>query len=396
MKKIIVNLLCGGFFILAAAGFAGCTSTAQSRVDELFPRQEQARILGPRGVVELIALDGEDVSSLADLMSGTPPGLPPGQHSLEFYFGTWGTVSVPGKTTTSTVYSSGNVSVTSSRTQTDTAISYKRVSDLMTAEYEFKPGRAYGFVNGDDGKPIIYEAGYSDWYWQWRVETKKPEETLVTIEDEHGFVWREGSWPFILVIDGEPYLHFVNGQEYEIVLLPGPHTFAIIDKKDPLNEAISASFEMVVAAGEAEFEIQGEGPLFTVVELSEEARAAAKQAEAGAEVKKAEDADAAMRRDFPLANAARKPGPGESVLEIKVDLMFGLGISIPFFLDGKPVANLQNDESIRVIIPNGRHTISVRDDGYAVEEFTAKSNLVTAAWEQNLWVSLNVEVKPLD
>jgi hypothetical protein len=393
MKKTVVNLLCGGFLtLLFVAGFTGCTSAAQSRTDELFPRHEQARIMYGSGVVELMTLDGEDASSTVDVMSGTPPGLTPGTHSLDFYFGTWGTVSTPGGTTSTTVQT-GNLSVTTTRTQTNTSVAYKRISELLTIQSEFKPGRAYAIITGDDGKPFIYEAGYSDWYWEWRVENKKPEETLVTIEDEH---WRiaTGPWPYLLAIDGDPSLFFSYGQEYDIVLTPGPHTFTIIDKKDPLNETVSASFELEVPAGEVEFEVRGEGPKFIIVELSEEAQAAAAQAEAETEVKPAEDDEAAMRRNFPLADS-RKPGPDESVLEIKLDLVIGLGMTTPFALDGKPIANLKNDESIRVIIPNGRHTISARGGAWT-EDFTAKSNLIIATLEQFLMVSFEIEVKPLD
>jgi hypothetical protein len=395
MKKMVINLLCGGFFmLLVAAGFAGCTSAAQSRADELFPRHEQARIMYGSGVVELMTLDGEDASSIADVMSGTPPGLTPGKHSLEFYFGSWGTVATPGATTTSTVRS-GNVSVTTSRTQTNTSISYERTSDLLTLESEFKPGRAYALINGNDGNLIIYEVGYSDWYWEWRVDTKKPSETLVTIEDEH---WRaaDGIWPFVLLIDGEPSLFFTSGQEYEIVLTPGPHTFAVIDKVDALNEAISVSYEIDIPAGEAGLEVQGEGKRFTIVEASAEALAAAKKAEDEAKAKTVDNTEAAMRLAFPIADASRRPGPGESILEMKVDVVFGLGLTFPFALDGKPIANLQNDETIRVIIPNGRHAISVQNDRTA-ETFIANSNLISATWEQGLLlVSLNVEVKPLN
>lgn len=393
MKKMVINF-CGGFFmLLVAAGFAGCTSAAQSRADELFPRQEQARIMYGSGVVELMTLDGEDASSIADVLSGTPPGLTPGKHSLEFYFGTWGTVATPGATTTSTVRS-GNVSVTTSRTQTNTSISYERISELLTLESEFKPGRAYALINGNDGNLHIYEAGYSDWYWEWRVSTKKPSETLVTIEDEH-YRRADGIWPFMLLIDGDPSLFFSSGQEYEIVLTPGPHTFAVIDKVDPLNEAISASYEIDIPAGEAGLEVQGEGKRFTIVEMSAEALAEAQRAEAEAEAKNAEGTEAAMRLAFPIADASRRPGPGESILEMKVDVVLGLGITFSFTLDGKPIANLQNDETIRVIIPNGRHTIAVQNDRTA-ETFIANSNLISATWEQGLLlVSLNIEAKPL-
>jgi hypothetical protein len=196
-------------------------------------------------------------------------------------------------------------------------------------------------------------------------------------------------------------LFLAYSQKVEIVLTPGPHTFAIIDKKDPLNEAITASFELNIAAGEADLIVQGKGTQFSIMELSEEALAEARQAEAESAAAEAERAAreaeeklAAIRREFPLADS-RKPGPGESVLEIKLDWVAALGITVPFAIDGKPVAELENGDSVRLIIPDGKHTISAQDNRWT-ENFTAKSNQIFATLKQFMWYHFDIEEKPLN
>jgi hypothetical protein len=358
-------------------------------------------------MIELISLDGEDVSSTADVMSGTPPGLTPGRHSLEFHFGTWGAKSGPGQTTTSTVYRSGNVSVTSTRTQTNTYVSYERTSDLLAAEGDFKPGRAYALVVGADGKPVIYDAGYSDWYWQWRVETKKPEETLVTIEDEHSQFRRQGPWPFVLVIDGDPSLFFSIGGEKEIVLSPGRHTFAVIDKLDPLSEAISASNELDIASGEAAIEIRGSGKEFIILD-AETADAVEAVGEAAAE-KAAEDTEAEARRAVSLsakfpAVSGTAVGPGESILEVVIDYTIAPPREpLEIVLDDEPIMrSMEKTASMRFKIPNGPHKITAINSNKLIgqettEAFSANSNLISATLTQSFLFSDDIEIeeKPL-
>jgi hypothetical protein len=401
MKKTMAIPLLGGLCILlAAAGFSGCVSAAQEKADALFPRHEQARLVSSGGILEITSIDGEERSTTMDVLMGGTPGLTPGTHSLEFYFGAAGTTTVPGATTTSTVYSSGNLSVTSSKTQNTSAVTYERVSDLLTVENDFKAGRAYMLAGGADGKPLIYEVGYSDWYWQWRVQSKKPEETLVTIEDEH-FQVRQGPWPFILLIDGEPSLFFHMGQEYEIALSQGRHAFAVMDKKDPLATAISASHELDIGSGPIAIEIRGSGTEFAIVDAD---------ADVAAEEKAAADKETGARKavalsaKFPEA-AGNNAGPGEAILEVVIDYTFSPPREpLEIFVDGEPIMRTQEKQAtMRFRIPNGKHTIMSRNANSLVlpettEEFTAASNLIRATLTQGFISSDDIEIeeKPLN
>jgi hypothetical protein len=405
MKKTILTPLCGGLCILlAAAGFAGCVSAAQEKADALFPRHEQARLISSGGIIELTTLDGEERSTTLDVLMGSTPGLTPGTHSLGFYFGTAETTSVPGAATSTTVYSSGNLSITSTSRQDTTAVTYKRLSELLTIENEFKAGRAYTLVSGADGKPLLYEVGYSDWYWQWRVESRKPEEALVTIEDEH-YRFAQGPWPFMLLIDGEPSLFFFMGQEYEIALSKGRHTFAVIDKKDPLSETIAASYELDIVSDEAAIEIRGSGKEFTIVdggveEAEEDKQAAVQTAD---NKKAAVKSVAALSAKFPEASG-NSVGSGESILEVVIDYTFDPPVEpLEILLDGEPLMHTRvKAASMRFRIPNGPHKIMSRNTNNMVwpettEEFTANSNLIRATLTQGFISSddLEIEEKPL-
>jgi hypothetical protein len=395
-KTMTIPLPCGLFILFFAAGFSGCVSSAQEKADALFPRHEQARIAGGGSLgIDVSTIDGEELSAISSAFLWELPGLAPGRHSVGFYFVRQGTATVAGPTTTSTLYSSGNLSVTKTTTSTQSHATIERASDLLTVENDFTAGRLYALANGADAKPLIYEAGYSDWYWQWRVESKKPEETLVTIEDEH-YKFAQGPWPFILLIDGDPSLFFPAGQEYEIVLSQGRHTFAVIDKKDPLAGAVSASYELDIGSEEMEIEIGGSGKEFTLVDVAVEEKAA-------------DDAEAAVRKavalsaKFPAAfnNAV---GPGESILEVIVDYTFEPPVDpLEIFLDDEPIMRTgEKQTSMRFKIPNGPHTILARNTNKLVgqetsEEFTAKSNLISATLTQGLVFSDDIEIeeKPL-
>jgi hypothetical protein len=393
MKKRAIHPLWGGLCILlVAAGFSGCVSSAQEKADALFPRHEQARIAGGGGLsIEVTTYDGEELSAISSALLWELPGLTPGRHSVGFYFVRSGTTSVAGPTTTSTIYNSGNFSVTSTSTSRQNYVTLERVSDLLTVENDFEAGRLYALVNGGDGKPIVFDAGYTDWFWQWRVESKKPGETLVTIEDEH-YQFAQGGWPFILLIDGERALYFVVGEEKEIVLSQGRHTFAVIDKKDPLSETIAASYELDIGSEEAGIEIRGSGKKFTLVDAAVEEKAADDAASAA---KKA----VALSVKFPEA-AGNAVGPGESILEVIIDYTFEPPREpLEIFVDGEPVMRTREKRtSMRFRVPNGPHEIMAKNTNKLVgqetsEEFKANSNLIRATLTQGLVFSDDIEIE---
>jgi hypothetical protein len=388
------------FFLAILAGTISCASAAQRRVDAQFPRQEQALVVpgGDFGVmVEII--DDEKISTVAAYLVGANPGLGPGKHRVGFYFMKAGTASGPASTETTTVYSSGNLSVTSTKTTRDTYATYEKASELLFIEEDFKAGRLYCIGHSPNLEPVVFDAGYSAWYWDWRKNSIKTDEALVAINDEH-WEFNPKAWPFVVVIDGEPALLLSRGEKRDIVLTKGRHTFSIIDKKNPRNEVITAETEVDIANDDFAIEIQGAKELFVIVAVEEKQKRTEAQKGELAEEKAQTKKGKAVSSKYPEVFDS-SVGPGESILELNVKTSFALGTQ-EFCVDGEPIMLLSGKRAqVRFKIPNGTHTLSIDKGGYSwyngkSKDFTAESNLVIITIDQGLMLTdFDVEQKEL-
>jgi hypothetical protein len=394
MKNRFVNHTGTALFVLAIlAGLACCASAAQKKVDAQFPRQEQA-LVAPGGnfgiMVEVI--DGEKISTTAAYFIGANPGLGPGKHRLGFYFMKSGTASGPASTQTTTLYSSGNLSVASTRTTSNTYATYEKASELLFIEEDFKAGHMYCVGHVGTLEPVVFDAGYSPWYWDWRGASIKADEARVTIDDEH-WEFNPQPWPYVVAIDGEPALLLSHGEKRDIVLAKGRHVFSIIDKKDPRNEAITAETTVDIINDEAAIEIQGAKEFFAIVD---------------ADAQKSDSAEGTAQTKNERAVSSKYPeifdgsvGPGESILELNVKASFALGTQ-EFCVDGEPILFLSEKRAqARFKIPNGPHTLSIDKGGYSwyngkSKDFAAESNLIIITVDQGLMkTDFDVEEKAL-
>jgi hypothetical protein len=405
MKNRFINHRGNFFFILAIiAGISSCTSTAQKKVDARFPRQEQALVVpgGNFGImVEII--DGEKISTTTAYLIGANPGLGPGKHRLGFYFMKSGTASRPTGTQTTTLYSSGNMSITSTKTTSETYATYEKASELLFIEEDFKTGHMYCIGHTSALEPVVFDAGYNAWYWDWRKNSIKADEASVAIDDEH---WEFGplAWPYVVVIDGEPALFLSRGEKRDIVLTKGRHTFSIIDKKNPRNETITAETEVDIIDDEAAIEIQGAKEVFAIVTVD-----AADVRKERREAEKEESAEQRTQTKKGKAISSKYPeifdsavGPGESIVELNVKTSFALRTQ-EFSIDGEPMMLLSGKRArMRFKIPNGAHTLSIAKGGYSYyngksTDFTAESNLIIITIKQGLMMTdFDVERKSLN
>jgi hypothetical protein len=294
-----------------------------------------------------------------------------------------GTTSRPGATQTTT-YSSGNLSVTTTRTPSNTYATYEKDSELLFGEEDFKAGHAYCLARASDLEPVLFDAGYSAWYWNWRKNSIKPDEALVTIDDEH-WEFNPEAWPYVVVIDGEPALFLSRGEKQDIVLTKGPHAFGIIDKKDPRNGTVTAETTVDIANDAVSIEIQGAKEVFAVVDAgAQKEETAGQQTQTQTETKTGK----AISSKYPevFDNAV---GPGESIVELNVKTSFALGTQ-EFCIDGEPVMLLSGKRAqVRFRIPNGAHILSIDKGGYSwyngkSKDFTAESNLIIITIDQGL------------
>jgi hypothetical protein len=393
MKNRFSNYRGTSLFILAIfAGIAGCASEAQKKVDAQFPRQEQVLVVpgGDFGVM-VEEIDGEKISTTAAYLGGANPGLGPGKHRLGFYFMKAGIVTGPGTKQTST-HSSGNVSITTSRTTSDTYAINEKASELLFIEEDFKAGHTYCIDHTAALEPVVFDAGYSVWYWDWRKNSIKTDEALVTIDDEH-WEFSPQAWPYVVVIDGEPALLLSHGEKRDIVVTKGRHVLSIIDKKDPRNEAITAKTVVDITHDKLAFEVQGAKEVFAIV---------------GAGTQKKELTEQTAQTENGKAISSKYPvvfdnsvGPGESILELNIKTSFALGTQ-EFCVDGEPIMLLSEKKAqARFKIPNGAHTLSIDKGGYSYyngksTDFTAESNLIIITIKQGLTrTDFDVEKKSL-
>jgi hypothetical protein len=405
MKKSFKKLLYVSIFILIlAAGFSGCASASayQEKTDALFPRHEQAivREASMSGeLTDIAVIDGEElpISILGE--SAVPPGLTPGKHSLGFYFVQLDQPSAPAApatTTTTTTRVNSRTTVTTSRT-TAPAGGYvniptmTRISELITTESDFKPSKIYLMYTDAGKKPFFVDAGFSGWYWEWRLENKKANETVITIEDERAWASLNVPEPFMLLIDGELALWLGGRQQYDIVVSQGSHTFAIIDKSDnPRSETISVSREVNIFGEEMEIDIQGaQKNQFEFINLTAKEKTIAE---------KELDAKVGLVLKETSSNLPPAPdntvSPGESILEVSMDLFMSFEMQV--YLDKKPIMNFAEDGTLRGKIPNGHHEISI--GGYYSDEaeFDADSNLISVSVDVGLFgPDTKIEKKPL-
>jgi hypothetical protein len=365
MKKTSVYRagFAGGLVLLLTAGFAGCTSSAQKKIDAALPRQEQAQLLVNPNFFEVAGLDGEKMTNYWYSI----PGLTPGRHTVDFYQGSITATTVASGPATSTTVKSGNMTVTSTSQPTQSYASFRRSSGLLSLAHEYEAGKACLLTNDAEGKPLILPAGYTEWYWEWRKASKKAGESLLTIKDGH-HLFADGAWLFMVFIDGELYTYFDMGQKKEIILSKGSHTLSIVDKKDPLAETVSFSVELNIQDDEVDLEITGSKQVFSV------------QSAAAA----------------PLVSGADPGVPaaaGESVLEVHIVKRSSLAAEI--LLDGTPLVSSKEREAVqRFKIPNGAHTITGKLFSYpsAAKTFTANSNLIVATFKQGAFTnSLEIE-----
>jgi hypothetical protein len=401
MKNRFINHTGIFLFCLAVlAGFTCCASAAQKKVDARFPRQEQA-LVAPGGnfgiMVEVI--DGEKISTKAAYLIGANPGLGPGKHRLGFYFMKSGTTAGPATTKTTTLYSSGNMSVTSTKTTHDTYATYEKASELLFIEEDFKAGHMYCIGHTAALEPVLFDAGYSAWYWDWRKNSIKEDEAPVVINDEH-WEFNPQAWPYVVVIDGEPALLLSHGEKRDIVLTKGRHTFSIIDKKDPRNGAITAETVLDITDDEAAIEIQGAKEVFSIIDAGVRKEGLKAQKKELAEQEAQTEKGKAISSKYPEVFGSNV-GPGESIVELNIKTSFALGTQ-EFSIDGEPIMLLSGKRAqIRFKIPNGAHTLSIDKGGYSwyngkSKSFTAESNLIIIAIDQGLMATdFDVEKRPL-
>jgi hypothetical protein len=236
------------------------------------------------------------------------------------------------------------------------------------------------------------------------VKNKKPDETVVTIDNDH---WQANAIrPFILLIDGESVLHFLGNQEYDIVLSPGRHAFAVIEKNDPLDETLIPLGELDIGAGEMELYIEGEGSVYSVVDSGGVDGGGATKGERKAAAEQTEKNFVPQFRQY----SGGRPGQDEAVLKISCDaVFFWIYPDVYFWLDDQPVTFRESKDEISFIIPNGRHKIRAtiwgaqdwsKDSRFFKEaEFTANSNLLSVVYDVGWGISygadLEVEEKKL-
>jgi hypothetical protein len=369
MKKVVVNLMGNTLLtLLIAAGFTGCTSSPQKKIDALMPRQEQAQLLVNPSFYQIVGLDGEKMSNYWHAL----PGLTPGRHSVDFYQGTITTTTTysgPAVSTTRVV--SGNMTVTTTTQQRQSSAKFVRSSGLLGLENDYEAGKAYLLTNDAGGKPVIIPAGYTEWYWKWRRASKKADEAFLAINDEH-YRFADGPWPFQFLLDGELYTYFDMGQKKEVAAPKGRHTLSIIDKKDPLSETVSVSAEIDINEDEVSIEIIGTRNVFNIKSTAVQSRFETAPGNAGE--------------------------AGESILELQFSKKSTMALDV--FLDDELILSSKEKElNKRINIPNGPHSITVKLFSYPSvrKEFTAASNLIIASFKQGLVTnSLEIEEKPAE
>ncbi|MDR2079685.1 MAG: hypothetical protein LBP74_08210 [Treponema sp.] len=76
-----------------------------------------------------------------------------------------GTSAGPAATKTTTLYSTTN----------STYATYNKASEILFIEGDFKAGHTYRIGRTSDLTPVLFDAGYSAWYWNWRRDTYRTE-----------------------------------------------------------------------------------------------------------------------------------------------------------------------------------------------------------------------------
>lgn len=256
MRQKIIRLgaiaLLGAVF---AAFFTGCANKAQTKIDALLPRYEQAQIpascLCSAGESVMITeIDGEELDMTFGVPTFAPPGLSPGKHTVGFYQVAAGTTTInTGARSTTTTQISKNMSVSTSSQQTQQVASFEKTSDLLKIEHDFEAGGLYMLGLGKEGKLALFKLGKTKWYWEYRVESKRADEAVVRI-GYGSFIDRSRSLPLLLQVDGKDTLLLEAGSTNAIVTAKGKRKFAAIDKRDATQNKVAATFETEIVGDE--------------------------------------------------------------------------------------------------------------------------------------------------